>query len=206
MAFGAKECQGIYFANDEHPLRPFNTIYSKYGPIGLNHVNIETGDLPFADDSFNVITACEVLEHLEYFPRRFASEVRRILRPGGILCITVPNVSSLGNIGKLIFQKNIFMKYRSDPTGRHKHEYASSQLKALVRFLGLEIVDAGFLPSPTSHKTWLRPAYRVIVRTPGVRFYSPVLYIVGRQPNPKPIGEFGAPPSELYSDDLSIEG
>jgi SAM-dependent methyltransferase len=206
LANGAREAQGIYFANDAHPLKGIRTIFSKHGQIGLNHVNIEAEDLPFPADSFDVLTACEILEHLEYFPLRFAREIRRVLRPGGTLCFTVPNVSSIGNILKLIFQKNIYMKYRSDPTGRHKHEYTLSQLKALMGFLGFEIVSAGFLPSPTSDKMWLRPAYRAIVRTPGLQLYSPVLYIVGRQSNPKPVQYPRQLPKELYSDDLSIEG
>jgi SAM-dependent methyltransferase len=202
---GARECHGIYFANDSHPLRGTSRIYSKHGPIDISHANIETDDLPLPDSSVDILTACEILEHCEYFPIRFANEVRRVLRPGGLLCITVPNVCSIGNIIKLVFQKNIYMKYRSDPTGRHKHEYTMSQLIAFVSFVGIDICQAGFMPSPTSDKFWLRPAYRAIAVTPGIRKYSPVNYVVGRQPNPK-ISELGSPPPMLYDDALSIEG
>jgi SAM-dependent methyltransferase len=204
-ALGARSCDGIYFSNDEHPLRGINTIYSRHGPIELSHANIETEDLPFSDSSFDIITACEVLEHLEYFPIRLAREVCRVLRPGGLLLITVPNVCSIANILRLILQKNIYMKYRSDPTGRHKHEYTLSELISFIRFLRMEIIETGFLPAPTSEKFWLRPAYRAIARTPGLRRYSPVLYIVARLRNPKPSGELGPPPKILYDDALSIE-
>ena len=205
QAAGASKSFGIYFANDEHPLKHSDRIYSKYGPIELRHSNIETDNLPFPDNSLDIVTACEVFEHLEFFPTRLLGELRRVIRPGGLLCITVPNVSSVGNILKLIFQKNIYMRYRSDPTGRHKHEYTMAQLKALFEFLRMDIVRSGVLPSPTSNKRWLRPAYRLIAATPGIRSYSPAIYVVGRQPQPKPNDELKAPPKILYDDALSIE-
>lgn len=204
LELGAKRAFGIYFANDDHPLRGLGTIYSTVGSVELLHRNIENDLLPLADDSIDVLTACEVLEHLEYFPLRFAREVRRIVRPGGFVCFTVPNSASIGNILKLVFQKNIFMPYRSDPTGRHKHEYTLAELRALVRFLGLDLVRIGVLPSTTSEKTWLRPAYRTIAKTPGLRCYSPVLYAIGRQPAEKRTEWLGLPPL-LYSEDLSLE-
>ncbi len=80
-ALGAVRCAGIYFAYDTHPMKGIDRIFSKDGPIELHHANVETDDLPFADDSIDVLTACEILEHCEYFPERLASEIRRVLRP-----------------------------------------------------------------------------------------------------------------------------
>ncbi|HXR71599.1 class I SAM-dependent methyltransferase [Actinocrinis sp.] len=45
--------------------------------------------LPFPDDSFDVIVAAEVLEHLSDDERAFA-ELRRVLKPGGRIAVTVP--------------------------------------------------------------------------------------------------------------------
>jgi SAM-dependent methyltransferase len=205
LELGAKKGYGIYFANDDHPLRAISTIHSAVGSVDLLHKDIESDHLPFADNSVDVLTACEVLEHLEYFPFRFVHEVRRVVRPGGLVCFTVPNAASIGNILKLVFQKNIFMKYRSDPTGRHKHEYTLAELKAFFGFLGFDLVRCGVMPSPTSEKMWLRPAYRLIARIPGLRRYSPVLYVVGRQPAAKKNELPELPPALLYSEDLSVE-
>lgn len=48
-------------------------------------------DIPFEDDSFDLITATEILEHLsEDDFLKSLEEVRRTLKPGGYLIVTVP--------------------------------------------------------------------------------------------------------------------
>jgi SAM-dependent methyltransferase len=45
--------------------------------------------LPFPDGAFDVVICSEVLEHLPDYPRAVA-EIRRVLKPGGRLCVSVP--------------------------------------------------------------------------------------------------------------------
>jgi SAM-dependent methyltransferase len=45
--------------------------------------------LPFRDDAFDVVVCSEVLEHLETYVR-VLSEIRRVLKTGGRLAVTVP--------------------------------------------------------------------------------------------------------------------
>lgn len=48
--------------------------------------------LPLADDSVSAVTCCDVLEHMPAAVRRAAlSEFRRVLRPDGVLVVTVPH-------------------------------------------------------------------------------------------------------------------
>jgi SAM-dependent methyltransferase len=50
----------------------------------------DIGALPFADGSFDVVTANMVVEHLDQPDRQFA-EIARVLRPGGLLLLHTPN-------------------------------------------------------------------------------------------------------------------
>ena len=45
--------------------------------------------MPFADDSFDVVIAAEVLEHIPA-DQNAISEITRVLRPGGVAAVTVP--------------------------------------------------------------------------------------------------------------------
>ena len=53
-------------------------------------VNGDALHLPFVDDSFDVIVASEVLEHL-WATEWAMSELVRVLRPGGRIAVTVPS-------------------------------------------------------------------------------------------------------------------
>lgn len=60
--------------------------------LGLQASEIDDAtSLPFPDASFDVITCIEVLEHL-FNPNDAIDEMSRVLKPGGILIVTVPNV------------------------------------------------------------------------------------------------------------------
>lgn len=53
-----------------------------------------TGHLPYSDGSVDLVLAVELIEHLEDHCGLF-NEVSRILRPGGTLAFSTPNIISL---------------------------------------------------------------------------------------------------------------
>jgi 2-polyprenyl-3-methyl-5-hydroxy-6-metoxy-1,4-benzoquinol methylase len=69
------------------------------------HHNILEPPLPFPAQSFDLISLFEVLEHLPQ-PHIVLQEVARLLRPDGLLVITVPNVANLRNRLRLLIGRS----------------------------------------------------------------------------------------------------
>lgn len=52
--------------------------------------DLDNGRVPVNDGEMDVVTAVEVIEHLEN-PRAFVRELARCIRPGGLLVVSTPN-------------------------------------------------------------------------------------------------------------------
>ena len=64
---------------------------AKAEALGIEPVQANVEDpLPFEDGSFDAVVAGELLEHLQ-FPDALVGEIRRVLRPGGVIVGSVPN-------------------------------------------------------------------------------------------------------------------
>jgi SAM-dependent methyltransferase len=63
----------------------------KAAVLGIEPVQANVEEpLPFDNGSFDAVVAGELFEHLQ-FPDALVSEIRRVLRPGGVLVGSVPN-------------------------------------------------------------------------------------------------------------------
>jgi len=58
--------------------------------------------LPYSDNSFDLVVACEVIEHL-YDTDFFLSEMKRVLKDDAFLMLSTPNLVSLVNRFKVLF-------------------------------------------------------------------------------------------------------
>jgi SAM-dependent methyltransferase len=107
-------------------------------------LNVEQEPFPFERDRFDVVLFCEVIEHLLMDPLAALREIIRVLRPGGRLVLTTPNVNRLENVLSIVAGRNIYDPYSGyGPYGRHNREYNKDELVRLLEFAGLE-VDQSF--------------------------------------------------------------
>ena len=97
--------------------------------------------LPFEDESFDVVVAGELLEHVRD-PERLVADARRLLRPGGRLVGSVPNAFRLPN--RLRFLAGL--PPERDPT--HLHMFTPREVEALLAHfedVELRLISSRFL-------------------------------------------------------------
>ena len=107
---------------------------------GYQHFNIESDIFPYSIDEFDVVIFGEIIEHLLNDPCKVLREIKRILKPGGTLIVTTPNVARLENVSRMIAGHNIYDPYSGyGPYGRHNREYNRHELVTLCQFEGFEV-------------------------------------------------------------------
>ena len=58
----------------------------------IDHFDAERDVYPYPGESFDTVLCCELIEHLFADPMHMMSEINRILKPGGHVVITTPNI------------------------------------------------------------------------------------------------------------------
>lgn len=60
----------------------------------IKYCNLNTDDLPYDNALFDDVVCCEVIEHI-HNPWKLIAEMKRVLKPGGKLIISTPNISKM---------------------------------------------------------------------------------------------------------------
>jgi len=159
-------------------------------PIDL--FNAETNCFPYPGDHFATVLCCELLEHLERDPMHMMSEINRILRPGGALVLTTPNICSLRAIQAVLagYHPGFFHQYiqpgpEGDAEPRHNREYAPREIGWLLEQSGFEValLETGpYQSEPSAAGEWvwrLLDQYQLPAEHRGEAIYA-----VGRKVGP----------------------
>ena len=109
IASKAKHVTGVDYSEDA-------IEYAKklYSATNLKFIKGDALDLPFEDNSVDVVVSLETIEHLTD-PEKFVKEVKRVLRPNGVFIVSTPNDDEY-------IEGNEF----------HLHEFRLKDLKKLI--------------------------------------------------------------------------
>jgi len=149
------DCCGVDLAD-----RATMETYAKRG-VELKVCNAEVDPLPYDDNSFDAACCCQVLEHFTHSHLPAIREMFRVLKPGGIIELDVPNVSSFRNVTRILRGKNITWDYEkcylhgkpilhaghSFYPFRHNREFARHELELLLRAAGFTQIEVSYLKS-----------------------------------------------------------
>lgn len=106
--------------------------------------------LPLRDAAFDVVWAGEVIEHV-HDTAGFLSELRRVLRPSGLLLLSTPAHQVLWRMCCALSPSRFELRF--DPRSDHLRFYSSRSLRRLLedfRFIDISIAAAGGLPGARS--------------------------------------------------------
>jgi len=115
--------------------------------MDIDLFDAERDTYPYPANHFELVLACEVIEHMLFDPMHLLLEARRVLEEGGRILITTPNIASLTSVARVLHghdNPQIHSKYKipvagSSQVAQHMREYTLAELGEAVRDAGFEI-------------------------------------------------------------------
>ncbi len=133
-------------------------LYPEHFAKTISHFNLavskcdfEVEKIPFDDEFFDVVIFNEVFEHLRINPIFTMSEVLRVLKKGGILFLSTPNLKSILGIYNFLFRDQahscmggIYSQYKFLETvgcTGHVREYTEREVSDFLNSIGFTKLD-----------------------------------------------------------------
>ena len=141
----------------------YTDAFMELAHVELKVVDLNEGKLPWPDACFDLVTFTEVAEHLENY-RAVVREIHRVLKPGGVVAITTPNVLNMKS--RLRFLTTGFWgMFGPLHVGETAIESAGGHITPIPwPFLAHALMDAGFsLPECTTDKMQFPSLYWFIL-------------------------------------------
>lgn len=190
---GYGEVRGCYYGEAGHvEHRKVKSIDGEEFECDLDLFNAEKDRFPYEDGYFSSVLCCELIEHLFTDPMHLMSEVNRILKPGGHLVLTTPNIGSLRAISAILqgYHPGFFPAYiRASDNGftdaRHNREYTPKEIWRLLHDGGFEITlleTGAFRDEPKPEYEWVLHLLEHYKLSKDLR--GDGIYAVGRKKGP----------------------
>ncbi len=158
----------------------------------LELFDAENDAFPYVSGYFSTVLCCELIEHLAADPMHMLAEINRILRPGGHLVITTPNIASLRGLASALqgYHPGFFPAYlhpssTSDGEARHSREYTPHEVRQLLFDAGFEpvrIETGPFREEPKPELLWVNHLLDKYLLPTELR--GDCVYAVGRKTGP----------------------
>jgi glycosyltransferase involved in cell wall biosynthesis/SAM-dependent methyltransferase len=167
--------------------------------IELRPANIERDAMPYDDAQFDMVLGMEIFEHLALDPHFFLCQAARVLRPGGQIILTTPNIGSHRGLHKILNRQSPYSFGLFVPSGgvygRHNREYTPHEVEALASAAGFETHHLSTVDVYDDHVE-AETAALMLARNDVLNLRGETIFYVGRK-----AGAPTAPPSGMYHGD-----
>lgn len=108
--------------------------------VVVDNFDLQSAPWPFENGSFDAVLCCEILEHLTLDPMGLLAEINRVLKPGGILLLTTPNLGSSHAVERALRAESPYcyghFEVGGRTTDRHNREYTATEVATLAHCAG----------------------------------------------------------------------
>jgi len=122
---------------------PFRDMGVESGiSVPLIHTDLSKDNLHYPNDSVDIVTCYETLEHIRCDPMHLYAETHRVLKPGGLFMLTTPNANSISNLKRMMRYEspNFYPPFiKNLPFIEHIKEYSVKEIQLLFESAGFEI-------------------------------------------------------------------
>jgi len=187
---GYGEVRGCYYGQSGRV--DHRVVTSKEGETfecEIDHFDAEKDPFPYPDGHFSTVLCCELIEHLFEDPMHLMCEVNRILKTGGHLVLTTPNIAALRGISAILqgYHPGFFHAYirpaeSGEVDARHNREYTPREIHRLLENSGFEVtrLETGeFRDIPHPEFAWVMHLLERYRLETGLR--GDGIYAVGRK-------------------------
>lgn len=125
--------------------------FNKKHSLNVLKCNIDFEKIPVESNTFDLVLFLEVIEHLRINPITTLREIKRVLKPNGIMILSTPNLYALHTITRFITGRGLFDAYKEfDKLEKYGHMghsrlYHRKELKEFLTKTGFEVLESRYV-------------------------------------------------------------